>query len=260
MTEKNRLLISNVIFEIAIALLPFENFFFAPSSGWATITPIILALYIVFNLKIFFQEIVKFKKTMLLLAIGVVFTLINYIFVTPVISNIINAIISLGLGLVCLFSFDIYYIKNKKDIKKIVNILFISYLISLIFGIIEFITIKANIPIIKDAFNVLFKRDYIQYGRVQYFFTEPSFIGMHIFGILLPIYWISKERKMLYLIIAFIISTIAFNCGVRILLDIAVVGTILLFAYLARNKKYKYIIGIPIIMVILVTFLYNYNY
>lgn len=260
MTEKNRLLISNVIFEIAIALLPFENFFFAPSSGWATITPIILALYIVFNLKIFFQEIVKFKKTMLLLAIGVVFTLINYIFVTPVISNIINAIISLGLGLVCLFSFDIYYIKNKKDIKKIVNILFISYLISLIFGIIEFITIKANITIIKDAFNVLFKRDYIQYGRVQYFFTEPSFIGMHIFGILLPIYWISKERKMLYLIIAFIISTIAFNCGVRILLDIAVVGTILLFAYLARNKKYKYIIGIPIIMVILVTFLYNYNY
>ena len=48
MTEKNRLLISNVIFEIAIALLPFENFFFAPSSGWATITPIILALYILF--------------------------------------------------------------------------------------------------------------------------------------------------------------------------------------------------------------------
>ena len=45
---------SDIIFYIAIFLLPFENFFFAPSSGWATITPIILAIYILLNLRVLF--------------------------------------------------------------------------------------------------------------------------------------------------------------------------------------------------------------
>lgn len=43
---------NDIIFSIGIFLLPFENFFFAPSSGWATVTPIIFAIYILFNLDI----------------------------------------------------------------------------------------------------------------------------------------------------------------------------------------------------------------
>lgn len=251
---------SDIIFYIAIFLLPFENFFFAPSSGWATITPIILAIYILLNLRVFLKEISRFKNILTLLTLGTILTLINYLFIKPTALNTINSIISLGLGLVCLFSLDIYYTKNNGDIKKPIKIIFIAYLIALIFGIVEFITIKANIQILKDMFEFLFKRNYIRYGRVQYFFTEPSFIGMHIFGILLPIYWMSKDKKILYLMIAFIISAVIFNCGVKILLDIAIVGIILLFTYLIKNKKYKCIVIIPFVILVIGSFLYSYNY
>ena len=44
---------NDIIFLIGIFLLPFENFFFAPSFGWATVTPIIFAIYIPIGRKVF---------------------------------------------------------------------------------------------------------------------------------------------------------------------------------------------------------------
>jgi len=250
---------SDIIFQIAIALLPFENFFFAPSFGWATITPIIFAIYLLFNFKLLIKEFIKFKNVVIFFIIGMILSVINYIFVGVHVTNVINAIITLGLGFVSLFSFDIYYNKNK-DIKNIIKILIISYIIPILIGIVQFIAINYDIKPIYDFFDFIFKRNYLVYDRVQYFFTEPSFIGMHIFGILLPIYLISKNKKILYLIIAFCISAFIFGSGVRILLDICVVGIILLFGYLVRNKKYKYILIIPIVGIGAISVLYNSNY
>ena len=121
--EKTKGKINNdIIFQIAIALLPFENFFFAPSAGWATVTPIILAIYLLFNFKLLIKEFVKFKKVVIFFIIGMILSAINYAFVGIHLKNLINALITLGLGFVSLFSFDIYYAKNK-DIKDIVKIL-----------------------------------------------------------------------------------------------------------------------------------------
>ena len=39
------------VFKLGVVMLPFENFFFAPSSGWATITPVILFIYMLLNYK-----------------------------------------------------------------------------------------------------------------------------------------------------------------------------------------------------------------
>lgn len=250
---------SDIIFQIAIASLPFENFFFAPSIGWATITPIILVLYLVLNIKLLINELLKFKKIVIFFIVGILLSFINYLIVGIEFINIINALITLGLGFVILFSFDIYYSKTY-EIKKVIKILFVSYTISIAFGILQFIAIKLDVKFLYHFFDFIFKRNYLQYNRIQYFFTEPSFIGMHIFGILLPIYFISKDKKILYLIIAFCISAFIFASGVRILLDITTVGVILLFDYLIRNKKYHYILIIPITGIIAVMVLYNSNY
>jgi len=255
----NKKINSDLIFLIGIFLLPFENFFFAPSSGWATITPIILAIYILFNFKLFTKEIIKFRKIIIFFIIGFILSIINYIFVGFKLVNTINTLISLGLGFVSLFSFDIYYSKNKK-LDKVIKLLIISYCISIAIGIIQFITIKFNISVLYDFFHLIFKRDYLQYNRIQYFFTEPSFIGMHVFGILLPIYLITKNKKLIYFIGVFCILVFLFYSGVRILLDICIIGVILLFSYLIRYKKFKYVIGIPIIFVISIIVLYNTNY
>ena len=250
---------SDIIFKIAVCLLPFENFFFAPSSGWATISPIILFIYILLNYKRTFECINRHKKILIFFLIGIILSFIDYIFVGCKLINIINTLIPLGLGFTVFYSFDIYYSKNK-SINSLIKPIYIAYLISLIIGIIEFITISWNIDILYSLFDLIFKRNYLELNRVQYFFTEPSFIGMHLFGILLPIYFITKNKKIIYLIIAFSISAIVFSSGVRILLDICVVGFILLIYYLISKKKYKFLFSIPVVIILSLLFLYNNNY
>ena len=259
MIEKKKIFSNDLIFFIAIFLLPFENFCFAPSQGWATLTPIVLAIYILSNFKMFIKEIAKFRKIIVFFICAMALTIINYFCLDFELVNTINALISLGLGFVSLFSFDIYYIKNK-DLKKVERILFVSYLIAIGIGIIQFITIKLNIQILYDFFEIIFKRNYLSLNRIQYFFTEPSFIGMHIFGILLPIYFINKNKKILGVIILFSVTAVIFSSGVRILLDICIVSIILIFGYLIRNKKYKIIIIIPLVLLLAFSILYKINY
>lgn len=257
---KNKLFNTNLIFYLAIFLVPFENFKFAPSAGWATLTPIILALYIVLNFKVFIKEILNFKKFILFFVGAIILTTINYCVVGFKIVNTINAMISIGLGFVSLFSFDIFYKENNKQFNNVIKILLISYTISFLVGLLQYVAIRYNIEVVYNFFECIFKRNYLQYNRVQYFFTEPSFIGMHIFGILLPAYFISKNKKIVALISTYCISAFIFGSGVRVLLDICVVGIILLFGYLMRNKKFKYILVIPLVAIISITVLYSSNY
>ena len=41
----------NILFKLAVFLIPFDNLFFAPSTGWATISPILFFIYVFFNIK-----------------------------------------------------------------------------------------------------------------------------------------------------------------------------------------------------------------
>lgn len=252
----------DIIFKLACFLLPFENFFFAPSSGWATIAPLILSMYVLMNFKLAFNSIYKYRKIFTFFSIGIIFTLATYLFTSYTIANFISALISLGLGLVCLLSFDIYFIQRKNNIENIVKVLLYSYYISLIIGWIQYLVIRFNITKLIEIFNLIEKRSYIMYGRVQFTFTEPSFIGMHLFGILLPIYFYARDKKIIKLIILFSISSIIFGSGVRVLLDILIVTSILVLAKINfRNaKNIAILIFIPIVLFYSFNWIYNNNY
>ena len=55
-----------------------------------------------------------------------------------------------------------------------------------------------------DYFSHLMYRQYISDnsvwggGRPQFLFAEPSYIGMHLFGILLPLMWLMRGRDRIY--------------------------------------------------------------
>lgn len=246
----------DIIFKLACFLLPFENFFFAPSSGWATIAPLILCIYVLVNFKLVFNSIYKYRKIFIFCSIGVIFTLVMYLFASYTVTNFISAIISLGLGLVCLLSFDIYFIKRRNNIENIVKVLLCSYYISLLIGWIQYVVIKFNITKMIEIFNLIEKRSYIIYGRVQFTFTEPSFIGMHLFGILLPIYFYTRNKKIIKLIIVFSISSIIFGSGVRVLLDILIISSILV----ATKINFKNIKNIVILIFIPIVIFYSFNW
>lgn len=254
----------DILFKIGVFMIPFENFFFAPSNGWAAIAPIIFFTYIIFNIKEALNTLYKYRVIVGALLFGLFFTLINYICIDTEMSNIVGATISIGLGIINLIAFDIYFRQKKQDVKSIVKLLIISYTMSLLMGWIQFIVIKYNISILKDIFMMLEKRSYIKFNRIQFTFTEPSFIGMHVFGVLLPIYIYTKNRNILKLIIAFLGSAVFFSAGVRILIDILVVSILCYMIYFIKNiKNVKVIIATVLVIVIIIVggiTVYNKNY
>ena len=254
----------DAIFEIGLCLMPFENLFIAPSAGWATITPIIFLIYLLFNLKFAIKSIYKYRYIFLFFMLGLILSVINYFFVGIEIKNLINAAISLGLGIISLISIDIYFRQKKNKIDECVKLLIIAYLISLTIGWIQFITVKFDIGFLKEFFVAIEKRSYIAYDRIQFTFTEPSFIGMHLFGVLLPIYLYTNKKSLLTLIVAFAASAILFSSGVRILIDIVVVLAICYAIYFIKNIKNKKVILVTIVVILIAligfTVLYNTNY
>lgn len=245
----------NILFYTACFLLPFENLVIAPSAGWATISPIILFLYLCFNIGYIGKEIIKYKKILGIIAVGLLITLLNYLFISSYLEEsilrTINTLISLGLGITSLFAFDIFFIQRKGNIKKIEKILLLAYTIALIIGIIQFLTINFNINFVRVIDELFTKRSYLPYNRVQFTFTEPSFIGMHLFGVLLPIYFYGKNQALKKLIIAFSIISILVGSGLRIILDI-IVAIAIYILYKMDIRKIKNIVLIVLTGIVLI--------
>mgnify|MGYP003242340436 FL=1 len=76
-------------------------------------------------------------------------------------------------------------------------------------------------------------------GRPQFLFAEPSYIGMHLFGVLLPLMWLMRGRDRIYakrlrnLIVVYAIGAVLMQAGTRIVLDSVVA---LLIAIIVHNS------------------------
>ena len=101
-------------------------------------------------------------------------------------------------------------------------------------GVVQFLAIKLDVPLIRDWFSHLMSREYItsdsQWGgdRPQFLFAEPSYIGMHLYGVLLPLMWIMRDHDRIYmkrlrdLIVVFAVGAILMGAGIRIIIDTGV--------------------------------------
>ena len=246
------------LFYFAAFTLPFENLFFAPSTGWATITPLILFLYAVLNL----YPLQLFSSKLLpifyfFLGFGLLGTLTTIIFHGRL-DDYLAALVPIVLGLSCLFGLLAFYAKNqtlslKRKLNLLVSIIIISYLLAILVGLLEFFTLKYQLSPVSDFFNLLFKRNYLAKSRIQFFFTEPSFIGMHLFGILLPLFWLSRRTDLLFLLVLFIYSAIFFGAGVRIILDLLIIILLLSFYYLKKSKQKLFLPLFAVSFLILIT-------
>lgn len=232
------------IFLIACFLIPFENFFFAPSAGWAAVAPIIFAFYIFFNYNKALQYLGKSLYILVWVFWGCFSLVINSLFYDFHINGFMQTMFSVVLGISCYLSFRIYLDVHRGMVDKVVDVLCIAYYISILVGFIEFIAIRLNIISLQNIIMFLNKRDYLYVGRVQFAFTEPSFLSMHLFGLLLPLYLITKKKKIIRLIVIYVICAVVFNSSVRFLIDILAVLVIFLFFKLNIKKLKTWIIVI----------------
>lgn len=228
------------LFYLGIIFLPFENFFFAPTRGWAAISPIIFFFYVLFNNKYLSKLLYKYRFLIfVILWVGLI-TCLNFLFidqyVRAAILRTINTLISLGLGIFLLFAFDIHFLQKKKNFNKVVKIIVFVYFISLLIGFIQYITVKYNITFLREFDALITKRSYLKFNRLQFTFTEPSFIGMHLFGVLLPIYITCKKKSLLYLIIIYTLFGFIFSKSVRIIFDAIIIAAIYMIFQLNTKK------------------------
>ncbi|MDO4967179.1 MAG: glycosyltransferase [Candidatus Saccharibacteria bacterium] len=247
---------SELVFYLGVALLPFENFFFAPSAGWATVTPLFFALYLLFNLKLTFRHLVKQRKIFIFFILAAILGTFTAFCYNVNLKDYVNAFVPLALGAVSLLTFSLYYSK-KRDLKTVINIIVISYALCAVVGIFEHLAVKLGNQSFANWLSSFFKRDYlVSNSRVQFFFTEPSFVGMHLFGILLPLYWISRRKDLLFIMVLLTVESIGFGVGVRVIVDIAVVAILYFTFLILKHGKAKFI---PLILLVL-GLSFNYFY
>ena len=105
------------------------------------------------------------------------------------------------------------------------RILIASYWFSFGVGVVQWLSIHLHIKPLTDYFAHLMYRQYINEssvwggGRPQFLFAEPSYIGMHLFGVLLPLMWLMRGRDHIYakrlrnLIVVYAIGSVLMQAG-----------------------------------------------
>lgn len=214
---KQKIGFAELVFYIGVFLLPFDNLVIAPSSGWAAIAPFVFFAYIIFSLKY-----IKIRLNALIWSvIIVVLTSFCYVVYNPTLSAVIDTVSTLFLGICFYFAFYIHFVVKKNSPKLFLRVLTLAYFISFLYGL----AFLMGIQFIEKIMITIEKR---HSGRLQYTFTEPSFISMHLFGVILPCIIVFKKRDveifgLKTLLVLFIIVTLVFGQSTRFVLDTAIV-------------------------------------
>lgn len=252
-------------FYIGLALVPFDNLKFAPSEGWASISPYIFLL----SALLFFASrpsvaIKILKRTsranIFLLTALIVSSACSYL----VLSASTSLIALNGVKLILGFSFfvSLTYVlsisnlgeKQAKIASRIITILATGYAISVLFGVMQFLAIQGLAPAI--PFDLVFSRHYP--NKVQFSFTEPSFASLHVFGIIVPslmIFGHTRSRARNILIasgLAILLISITSGSSLRAAIDtILFGGGLLLLLPFKRKLKIVTVLAIALTPLIL---------
>ena len=112
-----------------------------------------------------------------------------------------------------------------------VRTILVAYWFAFAVGVAEWLAIALDLGSVRSYFDQLMSRSYIPFdsrwggGRPQFLFAEPSYIGMHLFGVLLPLMWLMRNLDRIYvkrlrnLIVVFAAGSVLMGAGVRIILD-----------------------------------------
>lgn len=135
-------------------------------------------------------------------------------------------------------SLDIAIRIKRVPVRTLLTTLFTAYVVAFLIGILQYIALERHLnwqPVRAYFWGALY-RNYASV-RPQFMFAEPSYIGMHLFGVLLPVFWLTRDRKIGILIPIFAAGAIAMGSGTRIILDTVVATFIWLIATINFHSR-----------------------
>jgi hypothetical protein len=193
-----------IFFYLALLFIPFDSFPFN-IYGLGSSKPLSIYFFMIFfilNAKNIFK--IKFSREDILFFIFIPIICLLSFFKAKYSFNDIKGVATF---LNSIFGFVSIYIsfcivitntKSKNQIDKYIRIIVIGYFIAIIIGILEIMFMYLNMAFLADILKcVLRDTNYLTEKRVHFSFGEPSYIGQHLFLVLVPIlyYKIYYQKK-----------------------------------------------------------------
>jgi len=233
----------DLLFKTAVFLLPFENFFFAPSRGWGAIAPILFCVYCIVNLPHLKESILNQRRILAFIAALVLITSLNFFVFPPDLKILMDVSRALLLGILFFISLDLHFNVHNRNPEGILKILTAAYGLCLVTGLIQVVALKFNITPLLNAHEWMAKRStLVRQSRIQFTFTEPAFIAMHVYGVLLPLLVVFRGYKQAsrLKLVFFAITVVAlfWSESARFLVDSVVIAVLYcIFRMPWRNRR-----------------------
>lgn len=213
---------SDLLFYIALALLPVDGTTLGiPLPYWTPLSPWLLIAYALVNWRYLRSVVRTFAPFFIFSCILVALSCFGWMTVNVHPVAIAKSFIGIVMFLACLASLEVMFHVKHASWKPAVTVLVVTYSFAFFVGIVQFVALKGGFESVTMFFQRMMYRSYVAV-RPQFLFAEPSYIGMHLFGVLLPVYWLTQDRRLPALIGVFAIGSIAMGAGVRIILDCTV--------------------------------------
>ncbi|WP_133119849.1 hypothetical protein [Pseudooceanicola lipolyticus] len=250
------------LFIIGLYTIPFDNLSFAPSAGWATVSPFVFFVYLLLRVIIEPASILIRPRSAVLYIVASIYILAPIPFGQLRLSNAMDSLATLFLGVTFYFSLCVFLRGEHERLVKMCSHIAVAYMFSLAYGVLEILTYKFHFLPLGQLFDIVEKRNYGE--RISFSFTEPSFISMHIFGVLLPVvlvlnraaesdFTVKAKRRARSAFWGIMAIALIFGTSVRLLIDSTIVFLLLLaFGQIrslfgtARNA----VLGIAIIAIV----------
>lgn len=223
---------SDFLFYAALAMLPIDGTVAGPYMPfWTPLSPWLFMAYAVANWRLLPQVWYRFRAFFLFPVLLIVLSAADWYLVA---FHRLPALVSLaGVAgaLACLIALDMALRIKRLSWRRMLDLLILVYWFAFAVGVVQWLSIMLDWASVKNFFIHLMSRQYISStshwggGRPQFLFAEPSYIGMYLFGVLLPLVWLVRGRdhkranRLRILIVVFVAGSVVMGAGVRIILD-----------------------------------------
>ncbi|MBO1926345.1 hypothetical protein J3998_02040 [Thiomicrorhabdus sp. 6S2-11] len=239
------------LFLFAVFLIPFDNLSFAPSSGWAAVSPYFFFLYALLSLFARRGKVTnKITTPFIFMLVVIMVSCIRFFWYEPEFNLVVRNFVALVLGFSFLLSLSLYLenYSSQKELQyrknNLLNMVFYGYVFSLVYGVVYIVAFKLNVSPVISLYELIQSRNYGE--RFQFSFTEPSFSSLHLFGIL-PFFImlgvvIGADKffvnRLSVLMVLYFFILLFFLDSARFMLDFVVFFYLLMVFYFLYNKPF----------------------
>lgn len=228
---------SDLLFYTALALLPVDGTVAGiPLPYWTPLSPWLFLAYALVNARLLRTVARRYLPFVLFPLLLVLLSFYGWTTIGFHGWAAARSIGSVVLGLACLASLEIALRIKRLPWKPMVTVLVATYSCAFVVGVVQWAGVQWHVAGIRQFFARLMYRNYTGV-RPQFLFAEPSYIGMHLFGVLLPVYWLTRDRRVAVLVPVFAFGSLLMGAGTRIVIDSVVAGVLWLVASINFRRR-----------------------